>query len=238
MHAESLPGEAAVGVADAPMEVAPAEAVHAEPAPSEVLSAEVAASAGDAPMEAAPAEAVPSEAVSSDALPAEAAVGAGDAALAELCACSGCGADEARGLLERAGGCVQLALEDYFAQHEVFHIHCPYGDCQRLYEVRRSEFRCRMVRCGGNVSNGKFWQFPQHARRQDVLAWLESAWKGQAWPGWPGELHGCGRPFCFPEHPEVGTSNLGVFLTWDDWTKGTIEDVIAADPTGDYSRVV
>ena len=89
-----------------------------------------------------------------------------------------------------------------------------------------------------NVYQNKSWQFPKHASRSDIASWLDATYKGKTWEGWPGTVYGCGRPFCFPESPSLGTGNIGVFLTWNNATEGDLEDIRSADPTGDYSRVV
>ncbi len=59
------------------------------------------------------------------------------------------------------------------------------------------------------------------------------------WAGWPGELHGCGRPIRFPDSAEPGVPIDALFLTWDEQQIAASEEAIrAVDPAGDYSRVV
>eukprot|EP00971_Amphidinium_carterae_P196204 3892855-Amphidinium_carterae.1 len=162
-----------------------------------------------------------------------------DASLAELCGVSGCSLEEAQILLLQCNGNIAQALQEFMEKEAaVYQILCPYPDCRRQYEVRRSDYRCKKVRCGGNTWQDKFWQFPQHASREDVVSWLVPEWKGQRWDGWPGQVHGCGRPFSFPERADEGVKNEGLYLSWDEQTSGGIEAVLTADPEGNYSRVV
>jgi len=94
-----------------------------------------------------------------------------DAALAEFCGATGASTEEAYWHLQERDGNLQKAV-DAFLGLDVYGISCPYTDCRRLYEVRRDDFRCRNVRCGGVIYGGKFWQFPPHATREEIRAWL------------------------------------------------------------------
>ena len=103
---------------------------------------------------------------------------------------------------------------------------CPYEDCRRLYRVRRTDYRCRVVRCGCVLYRGREYQLPKHGSRAEVRSWLQESW---GWPDWPGEVFGCGRPFRFPDD-----SGLGLFLTWSEELTGT-EHPSSIDAEGDYS---
>eukprot|EP00931_Biecheleriopsis_adriatica_P118455 TRINITY_DN93866_c0_g1_i1.p1 TRINITY_DN93866_c0_g1~~TRINITY_DN93866_c0_g1_i1.p1 ORF type:complete len:250 (+),score=41.78 TRINITY_DN93866_c0_g1_i1:96-845(+) len=163
-------------------------------------------------------------------------------AVRELSMRCGCSEGEAWKSLARAGWNLQSAAEDLSKKDQVYQISCPYKqmcDCDKVWTVAHSELNCHAVRCGLNVWMGKEYQFPRHGSRQDVLRHLQS-WPG--WEDWPGAVHGCGRPFRFPDpgelkHGDGESENFGIFLTWDDKTGGTLEEVLAADPAGDYSRV-
>ena len=128
-----------------------------------------------------------------------------DSKVAEFCSITGAEAADAQKFLEKAKWNLQVALETFLEGCEIYNISCPYPDCSRLYEVRHDDCRCRKVRCGGVVYEGKFWQLPQHASREKILKWLEPTWKGESWPGWGSERQGCGRPFRFPADlsPEI-----------------------------------
>ena len=103
---------------------------------------------------------------------------------------------------------------------------CPYEDCRRMYRIRRADYRCRIVRCGCVVYQGREYQLPKHGSRADVRTWLQESW---GWQGWPGEVFGCGRPFRFPDD-----SGLGLFLTWSEQLTG-VEHPSTVDAEGDYS---
>ena len=103
---------------------------------------------------------------------------------------------------------------------------CPYEDCRRIYRVRRSDYRCRIARCGCAVYRGREYQLPKHGSRAEVRQWLQETWD---YEGWPGEVLGCGRPFRFPEN-----SGLAVFVTWADEVTGALHPS-SADQDGDYS---
>eukprot|EP00929_Paragymnodinium_shiwhaense_P068100 TRINITY_DN34227_c0_g1_i1.p1 TRINITY_DN34227_c0_g1~~TRINITY_DN34227_c0_g1_i1.p1 ORF type:complete len:233 (+),score=10.00 TRINITY_DN34227_c0_g1_i1:88-786(+) len=134
--------------------------------------------------------------------------------------------------------CLAELLPDGGCVCEEYRVRCPYQDCCRIYVVRRRDLRCCKVRCGGNTYEGRFYQFPRHGSRQKVEEWLNEAdWQGQAWPGWPGTVEGCGRPFRFPSECLVYSEvNDGVATTWLD--KDAPDGAQAADPDGDYTRVV
>ena len=74
---------------------------------------------------------------------------------------------------------------------------------------KRSRRFWGQVRCGGTIYEGQFWQLPQHASRAKILEWLQPTWRGQTWPGWPGAVQGCGRPFRFPTNLSVELRNEG-----------------------------
>ena len=105
-------------------------------------------------------------------------------------------------------------------------VRCPYLDCARSYRVRRSDFRCRIVRCGAVLYEGREYQLPKHAQREELREWLSNSW---GWAGWPGEVFGCGRPFRFPDD-----SGTGLFVTWRDEVTGTSHPT-TVDAVGDYS---
>ena len=108
---------------------------------------------------------------------------------------------------------------------EVF-VTCPYDDCKRVYRVRRVDYRCRIVRCGCALYQGREYQLPPHGSRADVRSWLQDSW---GWPDWPGQVLGCGRPFRFPDE-----SGLGLFLTWSEEVTGSAHPN-TVDVEGDYS---
>ena len=62
------------------------------------------------------------------------------------------------------------------ALHAEVLVTCPYEDCRRMYRVRRSDYRCRIVRCGFALFRGREYQLPPHASRAKVRRWLTETW--------------------------------------------------------------
>lgn len=118
-------------------------------------------------------------------------------------------------------------------------VRCPYLDCGRVYDIPSWDMRCKVFRCGGCMYWGKFYQFPQHGSRDKVAEFLNSSeYRGQKWEGWPGSVHGCGRPFSFiADRLTFSAMNNGEKLTWSDG-ECPQDDPLLADPEGDYSPVV
>lgn len=176
--------------------------------------------------------------------------------LSTLCAIASCEPEVGRQFLALANGDLELAMELFLAQLEAdepptlntgevrknakakpsYNMQCPHPDCQRIYAVSKRDLRCRIVRCGGNVFGGKFYQLPPHASRAEVQEWFQnSEWNGRKWEGWPGRVEGCGRPFRFKTELDSAELNLGIFVTWAD--QDSPEGPAFVDPEGDYSKI-
>lgn len=158
-------------------------------------------------------------------------------AVQQFCSITGCQEAGSWKFLRTAKWNVEQAILDYTRKDDVYFIACPYnqyGECNQVWPVSHADLNCRMVRCGIVKWRGEEHQVPRHGSRLDVERFLMPDGRD-----WPGEVVGCGRPFGFPDPDQLVCGNTydGKFLSWDDKATGTLDEIMGADPEGDYSRV-